>query len=462
MDQMEEYVSTLVERARNAQALIADYTQDQANRLCRIVARAVTTQEEKDIIANMVYDEVGYGDVESKRAKIDTRIKGTLWDILDKKSVGVIEEFPARGLVRIAKPVGVIAAMIPSTQPEVTPVIKALFALKGRNAIICSPHPSTKHSTLYVVNKMREALKKYGEPEDLIICIEAPTMAMSGELMRQCDLVVATGGTPLIKAAYSSGTPAFGAGAGNANVVIDETADIEATAELLINSKSFDQSSGCSGENSAIIHESVYDKMINSLTERGAVLLNGEQKELLQKALFPTWPKDHSLGRDVIMRPPEKIAEKAGFQVPEGTKLLLVEETGSGFEHPFSGEKLCPVLTIYKYREFDDAIEIVKSNLEYVGKGHSSGIHSYNEEHIQQFANALPVTRIAVRQAMTASNSGSWTSGNNWTSTLGCGTWGGNIVAENITYKHFINSTWISTPIKAHIPDEEELFGEFA
>ncbi len=454
-----EYVAGLVRRARAAQAKIAGYSQEQADRLCKIVARAVTTPEQIDIIANMVYDEVGYGSVESKRAKIETRIKGTLWDVHDKQSVGIVEKLPARGLVRIVKPVGVIAALIPSTQPEVTPVIKAIFGLKGRNALIFSAHPSTRKSTLYVVNQMREALKRYGEPEDILICAEEPTLMMSNEIMRQCDLIVATGGAPMVKAAYSSGTPAFGAGAGNANVVIDETADFEDTAKLLINSKVFDWSSGCSGENSALIQASVYDRMIGYLKQYGAVMLDAEQKEMLRKALFPSWPENHALGRDVIMRSPAVIAKLAGFEVPEDTKLLLVEETGSGKDFPFSGEKLSPILTIYRYSEFEEAISIVKANLAYVGEGHSSGIHSHNDEHIARYAAALPVTRIAVRQAMTASNSGSWTSGNNWTATLGCGTWGGNIVSENITYKHFLNNTWISTPINAHIPTDDELFG---
>jgi sulfoacetaldehyde dehydrogenase len=188
-------------------------------------------------------------------------------------------------------------------------------------------------------------------------------------------------------------------------------------------------------------------------------MLNGEQKEKLRKVLFPSWPESRALGRDVIMRSPSVIARLAGIEVPEDAKLLLVEEKGTGKEYPFAGEKLSPILSVYRYNTLDDAIKLVKANLAYVGIGHSSGIHSNNEENIARFAAALPVTRIAVRQAMTASNSGSWTSGNHWTATLGCGTWGGNIVSENITYKHFLNNTWISTPIKAYIPTDDELFG---
>lgn len=453
----ETYVDQLVSRARAAQQQVENYTQEQVDLLCKAVAREVTLPEEVDKIGRMVYEEGGFGDLESKFIKLDKRVKGTWWNIRNVKSVGVLEELPERGLVRIAKPVGVVAALVPSTQPEVTPVIKALFALKGRNATIFSPHPRTKKCTYYTVEVMRRALKKYNAPEDLLICAENPTIAMSNEIMQKCDLVIATGGAGMVKAAYSSGTPAYGAGAGNANVVVDETADVEATAKLLINSKFFDQSSGCSCENSAIVSELIYDDFIKHITANGAYLLNAEEKEKLQKVLWPNWP-DTTLGRDVILRPAHEIAQKAGFEIPQGTKLLLVEETGCGKGHAFAGEKLSVVLAIYKYKEFEDAIKIVQANQAYMGLGHSCGIHSFDDERIMRFAEAIKTTRIAVRQAMTASNSGDWGSGNHWTSTLGCGTWGGNIVAENITVKHFLNSTWIARPITPYIPTDEELF----
>ncbi len=453
-----EYVSGLMKRARAAQEKVNDYTQEQVDLLCRAVARSVTTPEEIKKIGTMVYEEAGFGDLESKFFKLETRVKGTLWDVLKVKSVGVLEEFPERGLTKIAKPVGVVAGLVPSTQPEVTPVIKALFAIKARDAVVFAPHPKTQKTTLYVVERMRQALKKYGAPEDLLLCAEKPTLEMTNEIMRQADLIVATGGAPMVKAAYSSGTPAYGAGAGNSNVVVDETADVEATAKLLVNSKYFDQSSGCSCENAAIIHSSIYDRFMKDIQANGAYLLNAEEKSKLQKALWPNWPNDHVLGRDIILQRASVIAERAGFSVPPDTKLLLVEETGSGPEYPFSGEKLSVILTIYKYDDFDDAMARVRANQEYQGLGHSCGIHSHDDEKIMRYALRVKSTRVAVRQAMTASNSGSWTSGNNWTSTLGCGTWGGNIVAENITVKHFMNFTWVARPIEPYIPTDEELF----
>jgi sulfoacetaldehyde dehydrogenase len=455
-----EYVSSLFVRARAAQAIIENYSQVQANALCKAVARAVTIPEEIKKIGTMSYEESKFGDLNSKFSKLEKRVKGTWWNIRNVKSVGVVEEIEERGLIRIAKPVGVVAALVPSTQPEVTPVIKALFALKGRNAVVFAPHPRTQKTTLYTVEVMRRALEEIGAPKDLLICAVEPTIARSQEIMKQSDLIVATGGAGMVHSAYSSGVPAFGAGVGNSNVIVDETADIKETAQLLINSKFFDQSSGCSCENSAIVSDAIYDEFLGEMKIRGAFLVSKEEKEKLRKVLWPRWPESHALGRDVIMRPAEEVAAKAGFSIPEGTKIFLVEETGSGAQYPFSGEKLGVVLTIYKYHDFDDAVERVLKNQEYQGLGHSCGIHSFNEEHIMKLAFACKTTRVAVRQAMTASNSGDWGSGNPWTATLGCGTWGGNIVSENITVKHFINSTWVSKPIAPYIPSEEEMFGE--
>ena len=264
----------------------------------------------------------------------------------------------------------------------------------------------------------------------------------------------------MVRSAYSSGTPTYGAGAGNSNVIVDETADIKAAAALLCESKFFDQSSGCSCENSVIVNDQVYDFFMQEMKSNGAYVVKTEDKIKLQKALWPNWPNDHALGRKVITQPAKVIAQIAGFSVPEETKVIMVEESGTGKEYPFSGEKLSVVLAVYKYSEFDDAIRIVRENLAYQGLGHSCGIYTFNDERIMKLAESIKVTRVAVRQKMTASNSGSWGTGNPWTATLGCGTWGGNIVSENITVKHFLNSTWISRPFNQHIPTDEELFGE--
>ena len=461
IDDYEKYVKNLIERSRIAQKEIEFYTQEQVDILCKAIAWAVTRPEIIKLIGEKVYEEGKMGDLQSKFKKLD-KIKGTYWNIRNIKTVGVVEEIPERGLVKIAKPVGVIAALIPCTQPEVTSAIKAMFAIKGRNAVIFSPHPRTQNSTNMVIEIMRNALKKQNAPEDLLICAENPTIPMSKEIMKQADLVVATGGAPMIQSAYSSGTPTFGAGAGNSNVIIDETADIKSTAALICDSKYFDQSSGCSCESSVIVKDEVYDLFISEMKLNNAYMATQEDKIKLQKVLWPNWPKDHALGRNIITQPADVIAKIAGISIPVDTKVIMVEESGRGKDHPFSGEKLSIILTIYKYREFDDAVRIVKKNLAYQGLGHSCGIHSFNNERIMKLAMAIKATRVAVRQMMTASNSGSWGSGNPWTATLGCGTWGGNIVSENITVKHFLNTTWISRPITQHIPTDDELFGDMA
>lgn len=459
-ENVQEYVSSLFTRARAAQKQIENYTQEQVDTLCKAIARATTKPENVKAIGTMCFEEGGMGDQESKFVKLNTRVKGVCWDIRNDKTVGVLEELPARGLVKIARPVGVIGCLIPSTQPDVTAIIKAMFAIKGRNASVYSPHPKLQKSTLLTCEIIRQALKKHGAPEDLIICAENPTIAMSNEIMKRADLVVATGGAPMVRAAYSSGTPAYGAGAGNANVIVDETADIKATATLLVNSKFFDQSSGCSCENSIIVNDQVYDELIRELKANGSYMVTGAEKLLLQKTIWPEWPNNHNLNRDIVVKPATTIAKIAGFNLPESTKLILVEETGTGSQYAFAGEKLCPVLAVYKYSDFDDAIRIIQENQEYQGLGHSCGIHTNRDDRVMKLAQTVKTTRVAVRQAMTASNSGSWTSGNRWTSTLGCGTWAGNIVSENITTHHFINTTWISRPIPAYIPTDEELFGD--
>ena len=455
-----EYVKDLMGRARAAQKEIEFYTQEQVDTLCKAIARALTKPENVKAVGEKVYEEGKMGDLQSKFIKLDKKVKGTYWEIRNVKTVGIIEEIPERGLVKIAKPVGVVAALIPCTQPEVTSVINAMFAIKGRNATVFSPHPRTQKSIYMICEIMRAAIKKHGAPEDLLICAENPTIPMSKEIMKQSDIIVATGGSGMVHSAYSSGTPAYGAGAGNANVIVDETADIKATAALLCASKFFDQSSGCSCENSVIVNDQVYDYFIQEMKLFGAYMATPEDKIKLQKVQWPNWPNDHTLGRNIITQSASVIAQIAGFSIPEGTKVIMVEENGTGKEYPFSGEKLSIVLTVYKYNKFDDAIRIVQENLAYQGLGHSCGIHSFNDDRIMKLAMTVKATRVAVRQAMTSSNSGDWSSGNPWTATLGCGTWGHNIVSENITVKHFLNTTWISRPIPPYIPTEEELFGE--
>jgi len=462
-EEITEYVSGLVARARKAQETAAGYSQEQVDRLVRAMCYNISGKPEIiEELAKLAYEETKMGDVASKIAKMSGKPKGVLYEILQQKSVGVVEEDWERGLVKLAKPVGVIAALVPSTQPEMIPLIKGMFAVKSRNAVIFSPHPRGKKTTYRTVELLRGVLKRYGAPEDLLVCAEPEyiSVALSNEIMKQCDLIMATGGSPMVKAAYSSGTPAYGVGAGNACIVVDETADLKDAAAKIKASKVFDQAAGCSCDNSVIIQKDVYHDMIRELEAVGAYLCTAEEKEKLRKAIWPNWPKDHVLNRDVVARPVEEIMRIAGIEAPEGCSFLLVEEEGSGPDFPFSGEKLCLVIAVYKYGAFQEAIDRVNANHAYSGSGHSCGIYSTNDERILEYALKTKTARVAVRLPQSSVNGGNWNCGMPFTGSLGCGTWGGNIASENIVLKHYLNTTWVIRPVTRTPPTDEALFGD--
>ncbi|HHZ02674.1 MAG TPA: aldehyde dehydrogenase family protein [Tissierellia bacterium] len=451
-----EYVASLIERARKAQEIAEGFDQERVDHLTTAIVWNIVKHENADKIAKLAVEETQYGYYDAKYAKLMTKLKGALRDMKGKKSMGIIERNEEKGIIKIAKPVGVIGAIIPVTNPEATPVLKAVMAVKTRNAIVMSPHPKSKKTNTFIVNIIRDVLKKYGAPEDLVIGIEEPTLEISNELMKQCDLVLATGGSGLVKAAYTSGTPAYGVGVGNAVVVVDETADIKDAANKIMRSKTFDYATSCSAENSLVIQESIYDEMVKALTEEGGYLLNAEEKALMQSKMW----KDGVLAREIIAQPATKIAEFIGLNIPEDRKFLMVEETNVGREYPFSGEKLSVTITLYKYKEFQDAIDRVNEITEYQGKGHSCGIHSRNEDHIIEYALKTKTSRLMVRQPQALANSGAWTNGMPMTLSLGCGTWGGNISSDNITWEKLLNITWVSYPIESTQPTDEELFGD--
>jgi sulfoacetaldehyde dehydrogenase len=457
---VKEYVKGLIERARKAQAEANNYSQEKVDELTGAIAYGMTRENVMAELAGLALDETKLGDYKSKRGKVEKKVKGVYRDIKNEKTVGVVEEIKERNLLRVAKPVGVVGALIPSTQPEMLPITKALFAIKARNAVVMCPHPRGKATTMRTTELMREILKKHGTPEDLLICTDKVSVEVTDEVMRQSDLVVATGGSGMVKAAYSSGTPAYGVGAGNACIVADDTCDIVKSAHNTMLSKTGDLAAGCSCDNSLIIFESVYGKMIDALKAEGAYLCSRQEKERIQKALFPNWPEDHMLNRDIVARPVETIADIAGISVPENTKFIMVKETGSGPDHPLSGEKMSLVLTVYECKDLDDGIRIVNENHAYSGAGHSCGIYSENKDNIIRFALATRTTRCNVNLPNSIANTGDWGVGYPFTGSLGCGTWGGNIASENIALKHYMNNTWIAGPIEAIIPTDEELFAD--
>lgn len=455
-DQEQAYVAELVERARAAQKIIEGYSQRRVDELAAAIVYTLSRPELAQSIAEQALEETHMGRVDSKVAKLAAKMPAVLYDVLPTKTVGVIERIPEKGLTKIAKPIGVIAALVPSTNPEATPVFKGVLGLRGRNAVICAPHPSSKGTTNRVVQIMREVMKKNGAPEDVFLCIEKPSKATAAYLMAQCDLTMATGSGDMVRAAYSSGKPAFGVGAGNAVVIIDETADLKATAEKIAISKTNDWASGCSAENSIIVEASVYDEFIGYLKEQGGYMTTAAEKAQLEENM---WVDGH-LNREIVARPATTIAKVAGLDVPETTRFIMVEEDKAGADANFSHEKLSVVLTVYKYTDFKAAVALVNEIQRYSGLGHSCGIHSNNQEHIDYLAMNTYTVKVIVRQGHSVSNSGAWHNGLANTFSLGCGTWGGNIASENITQKHYINTTWVAEPIDRKPATEEEIYGD--
>lgn len=456
------YIAGLVERSRAAQKVAAAFTQEQVDTLCTaIVWEIIRDQALVQEISVRSMEEIRLGDVPSKVSKLSGKIRGLLYDLKKEKSVGVIEEIPEKGLQCIAKPVGVIGSLVPSTQPEMIPIMQAMNAVKARDSIIFSPHPRGKKTTVYVIDLVRTVMKKYGAPEDLFIVIPEPSIAKTNELMRQADLVIATGGAPMVKAAYSSGTPAYGVGAGNAQIVVDASADLADAVRKIIASKTFDLAAGCSCDNALIVHEDVYDAFLAEAQKAGMYLIPAEKKAATLKAIWPNYPNDHVINRDIVATPVAHIASLIGLDIPADTKMFLIEESATGAATPLAGEKMCLITTLYKFRSIDEAIAITVQNQEYSGAGHSCGIYSKNAENIEKYALNTFTTRVVVNQPQAATNTGSWTSGMPFTSSLGCGTWGGNIASENIALKHFLNNTWVIREIPSFQVGDDVLFGGF-
>ena len=452
-------VAELVARSRAAQAQIENYTQEQVDRLIRGMVYAVCKPGMDEEIARETVEETQLGNYEGKFKKISIKTRATLMDIIHDKSVGVIEEDRERNIVKIAKPVGVIGALSPSTNPEATPVIKAISAVKGRNSIIICPHPRAKFVNAKICNLMREALVKMGAPADLVIPIEQPSVEKTNEVMKQCDRILATGGSAMVQAAYSSGTPALGVGVGNAVITVDETADLDDAAEKILISKTLDYAASCSSDNSVILLDAIYDQMLAKLKEKGGFVLNNEQKVKLQNAI---WEDGEHINAKVVAQSPQFIADYAGFAIPEDTAFFIVPETGYGPDYKFSGEKMTVTMALYRAKDIDDAIRLTNAIQGYQGQGHSCGIYSNSDANIMKLAMHTKTSRVMVNQPQAASNSGNLWNGMRQTFSLGCGSWGGNATNNNVTWRDLINETWVSKPLAQNkvIPSDEELFGK--
>ncbi len=458
-----ELVADLVERARVAQSIAASYSQQQIDDICLSVAWEVYNDENIAILAQLAVDDTGMGNVPDKITKHKVKVMGVLRDIKNAATVGLIERDETSGISKYAKPVGVVGALLPVTNPTATPASNGLGILKGGNAVIFAPHPRGARASAKAIEFMRRGLRRVGAPEDLVQIVSEPSIPRTNELMRQVDLVVATGGGAMVKAAYSSGTPAYGVGPGNAVQIIAEDADLADAIAKIALSKAFDYATSCSSENSVIVHESLYDEAIRLFCENEkCFLVSGENRARLESWMWrPNKKGVVALNPEIIAHSAHAIAAGAGFEVPEDTRILLVEGTNPLEEDRFADEKLSPVLTLYRYASFPEAVETLTRLTDNAGTGHSCGIHTDNRDYVDELGRTMRTSRIMVRQAQAPANGGNFFNRMPSTVTLGCGTWGGNITTENIHYKHFINVTWVSEPIAPERPTDEEIWGEF-
>lgn len=456
-EQEKALAQELLLRARAAMRVAYGFDQERVDDLCRAVGWATANEHTFVALTEMSVAESGMGNADGGKTR-RFKIIGILRDALRQKSVGIIEELADKGIVKYAKPAGVIAGLLPVTNPVVTMVAMAINALKCRDAVIFSPHPTSRRTALETARILREALRNQGAPEDLVLCIDTPSIPLAQELMSICDLTIATGGAAMVRAAYSSGKPAYGVGAGNATMIVDETADIVEAARNTRMSKIHNNGSGCSCDGNLLVEDSIFDRFLEQLKTEGGYVVNQDEKRLLEAVM---WDSEGRRTLETVARSAAAIAERAGFPLPPGTKFIIVPERQIGKQHRFSGEKLAPVLAIFRYSGFDTVLRMVDEILEVGGKGHSCGIYSFDSDHIHRLALRAPVSRITVRQPQVGANAGSFTNGMPMTASLGCGTWGGNITSENIGVKHFMNVTWVSVPIAEDKPIEQEIFGRF-
>ena len=459
----ESVVAKLVARARAAQRVIDGWSQAQVDELATAAGWAIVEPARNRALAERAVADTGLGNVADKVAKNHRKTVGLLRDLRGAKSVGVIAEDAERGLVEIARPVGVVAAITPSTNPAATPANNIINALKGRNAIVVAPSPKGAGTLALLLEYVHAELARIGAPRDLVLALPTPILREhTFALMRHADLVVATGSQTNVRAAYASGTPAIGVGAGNVAVIVDETADLADAAAKIARSKIFDNATSCSSENSVIAVEHIADALLAALASEGGVLLDDEETRRLEDEMF----HDGTLTSDVIAKDATAIAAVAGLVRPDLdlARFLMVNETGVGRDHPFSGEKLSPVLAFYRVPDFAAAASLAERLLRYQGAGHSIGLHSRRAERATALGLSLPVCRVIVNQAHCFATGGSFDNALPFSLSMGCGTWGGNSISDNLNYRHFLNITRVVHPLPAprvHEPADDLLFGDY-
>ena len=456
-------VAGLIARARAAQAIADRWTQAQADDAALAAGWAIVEPARNRALAERAVRDTGLGNVADKIAKNRRKTIGLLRDLQGARSVGVITDDPARGLTEIARPVGVVAAITPSTNPAATPANNIVNALKGRNAIVLAPSPKGQSTLTLLLQFVHAELDRIGAPRDLVQQLPFPvTREQTFELMRQADLVVATGSATNVRAAYESGTPAIGVGVGNVAVIVDETADLADAADKIARSKTFDNATSCSSENSVIAVEAIADPLVAALRRAGGELLDATEAAQLARTMFA----GGKLAPAVVAQDVQTIAGLAGLTRPavRAARFLIVAESGVGNEHPFSGEKLSPVLAFYRVPDFAAAQARATALLRHQGAGHSVGLHTRTADRALGLGLALPVARVIVNQAHCFATGGSFDNALPFSLSMGCGTWGRNSISDNLGYRHFLNITRVVRPLapeRVHEPTDDELFGRY-
>jgi len=428
-------IKEMMEIARQAQKAMYSKTQEEVDAMVRAMAKVVNDNAE--MLAEMAVTETRMGSVKDKITKNKAKSELIYNDIKDRKTVGIINKNEAEGVYEIAEPVGVVGALIPTTNPTVTSMCNSMLAIKGRNVIIMAPHPRAKGVTVKTVEMMIEAAKPFGLPDGALQIIKEPSMDGSQELMQSVDVVLATGGGAMVKAAYSSGKPSYGVGPGNVPVLIHNITDYDSAAKDIVVGKTYDNGLICASEQAVIVNKNDADKMLAALEKAGCYFVSKpEEKEALRQTMYG----EGHLNPDIIGQPATKIAEMAGISLPAGQdKVLLVPEDKIAYTEVFSKEKLSPVLAFYVYDDLQQGLDLAKGILTNGGLGHTAGIHTLDEDVAAQFAVQMPASRVLVNQPTATSAGGGRQNGLIPTTTMGCGSWGNNATTDNINVTHLLN-----------------------
>ncbi|MCM1532438.1 MAG: aldehyde dehydrogenase family protein [Bacteroides sp.] len=448
-------IKEMVAKAREAQAIYErTFNQSSCDAVVRATARVIFDNAE--MLAKMAVEETKMGKLEDKIAKCRNKSKGIWYNLRDKKSMGILEIDERTDMITIAKPIGVVAGITPMTNPVVTPMSKIMFALKTKNAIIIAPHPKSKLCSAKAVHLIQEKIQAMGVPQNLVQIIEEPSIESTQELMKAADVVVATGGMPMVKSAYSSGKPSFGVGAGNVQCILDTDINFEEAAKKVVFGRTFDNGIICSGEQFFCYPKKDKEAVFAAFKKAGAYFCNDEEKKSLLATLF----KDNAMNRDVVGQDIEKIAAMAGIKIPAGTKTIVAEAIGAAQADQICKEKMCPVMGCIGYDNFEEGLRIMLDNLHMEGNGHTCVVHSNNQGNILMAGHMLTVSRVVVNAPGSTTGGGAIQNGLAVTNTLGCGTWGNNSISENFTYKHLLNTTRIA-PLceRIRIPSDEEMWG---